>query len=340
MASSAIPVSLLTGFLGSGKTTVLNALLRHPDMVETAVIINEFGDIGLDHLLVEATTEETILLNSGCLCCMIREDLASALTTLHQRREAGTIPPFQRVVIETTGLADPAPILHTLMTNPAIGATFRLDGVIATVDAVNGAETLLRQDEAIKQIAVADRILLTKTDLAPTSDLLEILRRINPAAPRLMVTQGSVDPSQLFDASLYDGKTGTFQVLRWLKAETYGSSDGDEHSHFHEPNRHGADIHAYCCTLDTPVAAETWNVWLSMMLTFRGPDFLRVKGMLNVAGQSGPMVVHGVQHIFHPPVLLADWPSEDQRSRVVFITRNISQADLAEAWNILKESAT
>ena len=330
LPQEALPVSLLTGFLGSGKTTVLNHLLRQPAMAHTAVIVNEFGEIGLDHELVVGGKEDMVLLNSGCLCCTVRGDLVNTLRDLLMVRMRGDVPPFERVVVETTGLADPAPILHTLMGDDLTTNYYRLDGVIATVDAVNGATTLDGQFESVKQAAVADRILITKTDLADaaTIDALEArLDEINPAAPRLHVVNGAVDPQALFDAGLYDPKTKIPDVDRWLKEEAYA---GHDHDHGHDVNRHDNQIRAHCVTYDEPVRRDALEQWFDLIMLLKGPDLLRVKGIVNVAEVDGPVVIHGVQHVFHPPAVLPEWPSDDRRTRIVFITRNVERAVLED----------
>jgi G3E family GTPase len=353
-----LPVSLLTGFLGSGKTTVLKHLLAHPAMGMTAVVINEFGEVGLDHELVETSNEDLVLLSSGCLCCTIRGDLVDTLRALFLRRVRGEIPSFERLVIETTGLADPAPILHTLMTDPLLSARFRLDGVIAVVDAASGAATMDRQEEAVKQAAVADRILLTKTDIAPgdaVSSLEWRLRELNPAAPIIRVQDGAVDPWHLFDAGLYDPKTKSLDVQRWLNAEAYSAGDaGHEHGgghgghghhaghghaeHGHDVNRHDDHIKAVCLTLDEPIHAGALELWLFMLQQMKGPDLLRMKGIVNVMGARGPVVIHGVQHVFHPSVELKEWPGADRRNRIVFITRDIDEATLRATLRIFTEA--
>ncbi|HMA14269.1 MAG: CobW family GTP-binding protein [Bacteroidota bacterium] len=324
-----LAVSVLTGFLGSGKTTLLRHLLAHPAMEETAVIVNEFGEIGLDHLLVQQASEDTVLLNSGCLCCTVRGDLVTGMRDLYKRRVKGEVPAFQRLVIETTGLADPAPILQTIMTDPLLCERFRLDGVVTTVDAAVGAATLDRQMESVKQAAVADRILLTKSDLADTHSRAALetrLRALNPAAPIHHVTQGAIEPALLFNAGLYDPTTKTADVQTWLKAEAY-ADDGhhhhhDEHHH-HDVNRHDARIRAFCLTYDKPLDWDRFNSWIEMLITLHGGDILRIKGLLNVAGAAEPIVIHGVQHVFHPPARLEAWPDGDRRSRIVFIVRDL-----------------
>jgi G3E family GTPase len=324
-----LAVSVLTGFLGSGKTTLLRHLLAHPAMEETAVIVNEFGEIGLDHLLVERATEDTVLLNSGCLCCTVRGDLVVGMRDLFKRRVKGEVPPFQRLVIETTGLADPAPILQTIMTDPLLAERFRLDGVIATVDAAAGAATLDRQMESVKQAAVADRLLLTKSDLADAASRAALearLRTLNPAAPIYPVVQGEIEPALLFNAGLYDPTTKTADVQAWLKAEAYDRDD-HHHDHGHHPhhdvNRHDDSIRAFCLTYDRPLDWNRFNSWVEMLITLHGGDILRIKGLLNVAGVDQPIVIHGVQHVFHPPARLEAWPDDDRRSRIVFIVRDL-----------------
>jgi G3E family GTPase len=339
-----LPVSVLTGFLGSGKTTLLRELLRHPDFSETAVVINEFGEIGLDHLLVESAREDMVLLASGCLCCTISGDLVTSLRRLYQRRAAKEVPLFRRVVVETTGLADPAPILHTLMQDPMLAQVYRLDGVIATVDAVNGMDQLDRQMESVKQAAVADRLVLTKCDLAPETKVLEErLRGLNPAAPILKAVAGRIDPQGLFDAGLYNPANKSLDVRRWLKEEAYAAAPQGHHGHDHhdhegglghegghgnghaglDRNRHDEHIRAFCLTRAAPLDWDKFADWVEMMISLHGANLLRIKGVLNVAEAAGPIAIHGVQHLFHPPVELPAWPDADRSSRLVFITRDI-----------------
>jgi len=328
--SSLIPVTLLTGFLGSGKTTVLNHVLKEPGMAATAVIVNEFGEIGLDHLLVERSSEDVVLLNSGCLCCTVRGDIVDTLTNLFVERVKGKIPNFKRVAIETTGLADPAPILHTLMTDPIVAARYMLDGVVTTVDAVNGAGTLDRQPEAVKQAAVADRLLLTKSDLADSAarQLIEVrLKALNPSAPIVPVALGTVDPALLFNIGFYDPVTKSADVRRWLRDEAFESGPGHEHAHEHhhpDLNRHDDRIRAFCTIRERPISWAALSAWLDALATMRGDDLLRLKAIVALSDRPDqPVVLHGVQHLFHPPVLLPEWPSEDHRTRMVFITRDL-----------------
>ncbi len=343
-----LPISVLTGFLGSGKTTLLRELLMHPAMGETAVIINEFGDVALDHLLVRTASEDMLVLNSGCLCCTVRSDLVDALRDLYLKRVRGEVPQFKRVVIETTGLADPAPVLHTLMNDPPVAARFRLDGVIATIDAANGARQLDEHMESVKQAAMADRLLLTKKDIAKPDAVRALearLHRLNPGAPIHAVAHGKIDPDRLFDAGLYDPKTKTADVRRWLQAEAYeqrgaeakhddhhdherhGHDHGRDHDHHgHEKpdvNRHDARIRAFCLNHDRPMLWESLANWVDMLLAAHGDALLRLKGIVNVAGEDKPVVIHGVQHVFHPPAMLDAWPSDDRRTRIVLIARDL-----------------
>jgi len=333
-AAELIPVSLLTGFLGSGKTTVLNHVLHDPRMDKAAVIVNEFGEVGLDHELMVAGSEDMVLLNSGCLCCTVRGDLVNTLRDMMMLRLREDVPSFDRVLIETTGLADPAPILHTLMSDELVTNYFRLDGVITTVDAANGADTLDKQFESVKQVAVADRLLLTKTDIADaaTREALEArLAAANPAAPRITVLDGDVDPAMLFNAGLYDPQTKTPDVERWLRDEAYSADDDHGHAHDHgaghghDVNRHDDHISSFCVTYDKPLRLDALEQWFDTIMMLKGPDLLRIKGIVNVAEMDRPVVIHGVQHVFHPPAVLDAWPSDDRRTRIVFITRDVAR---------------
>jgi G3E family GTPase len=326
-----IPVTVLTGFLGSGKTTLLARLLKHAEMRNVAVLINEFGAVGLDHAFVEKVEGDVVLMQSGCLCCTIRSDLAETLRDLFLKRVRGAVPEFDRVVIETTGLADPAPIIHTLMTDKLVAARYRLDGVVATVDALNAEATLDRQAESVKQVAVADRLVLTKVDLvdeAARERVTARLRRLNPAAPIFPAAHGSLAPAQLLDCGLYDPKTKSADVARWLRAEAYGAAGDHGHDHDHDDdkpdvNRHDASIRAFCITREAPFTPEGLQGWLETLSVYLGPDLLRVKGLLNLAGE--PVALHGVQHLFYPLARLPGWPDADRSSRIVFITRDVPQ---------------
>ncbi|MBR1177205.1 GTP-binding protein [Bradyrhizobium sp. KB893862 SZCCT0404] len=334
-----IPVTVLTGFLGSGKTTVINHLLRRPELQGVVVIVNEFGAVGLDHLLIETSEERFALLENGCICCSVRDDLIVTLGHLQRRRRAGALPEFTRVLVETTGLADPVPILHTLMTSLDLAGHYRVDGVAVTVDAVNGARTLQRQDEAIKQIAVADRIMLTKCDLvdaATVAALRRMIAAINPTATLQPIENGSVEPASILDAGMFDPSARTQDVAAWFDAaSSTGHHHGigyaphencgpdcdhkDHHHHAHDPG-----ISSFSLTINEPVQWAAFSRWLDYVATLKGEDLLRFKGLVQIAERpDNPVVVHGVQHIFHPPIELKSWPSADRATRLVFIVRNI-----------------
>jgi len=302
----AIPVTVITGFLGSGKTTLLGRLLRDPAMGRAAVIINEFGEIPLDHELIETGDESFVQLSNGCLCCKVRSDLTLTLSDLASRRAAGTVPPFERAVIETSGLADPAPILHALMTDDGLSGVYALDRVVTTVDALTGLSTLDAHPESLRQAAVADRIVLTKTDV-PGADPRALAQRIgaiNPEAPVLTATYGDIAASALFDG---DTRAPSLRA----------------HSHAGE-HEHSAGITSFTLTRDQPVHGVALALFLSALAENCGADLLRVKGLVQVTEEpSRPAVIHGVQHVYHAPVWLDGWPSNDRRTRIVFIGRNV-----------------
>jgi G3E family GTPase len=317
------PVTVVTGFLGSGKTTLLNHLLRQPALARAAVLVNEFGEIGLDHLLVERLDESTVLLNAGCLCCSVRGDLARVLREMLPRARRDEIG---RIVIETTGLADPAPILATLLGDPVVASAYRLDGVVTVVDAVNGMAHLDLQEEAVRQVAVADRIVISKADLADAGAVRERVLGLNPGAKVAEVAFGKVDPGFILHAGVFDPATKIPDVAGWLNEASF-EAGVDHHHHHHDRNRHDARIGAFCITLDQPVDWQGLAMWLQMLVASRGEQLLRVKGILNVKGRDTPVAVHAVRHLLHPPVVLGGWPEGDPRtSRLVFITRDLPRA--------------
>lgn len=337
-----IPVTVLTGFLGSGKTTVLNHLLRQPGMDGTVAIINEFGAVGLDHLLVETSDERFALLDNGCVCCSVREDLVALLEDLPVRVAAGKLPPIRRILIETTGLADPVPVLHTLMTAPRIVARYRIDGVVVTVDAVNAISSFEGHAEPFKQIAVADRILLTKTDLAEAETVAAVKQRIgaiNPTVSVMPVNHGSIAPDALFEAGLFAPEAQSAQVASWFAAAT---APGARHHHHHA---HGSRISSFSLVVNEPIRWAALSRWLDYVAALKGDDLLRFKALVNVADRpEGPIVVHAVQHVLHPPLALDHWPSDDRASRLVFIVRDIPaeaiERTLARFGEISRESIT
>ena len=315
------PVNLITGFLGSGKTTLLRRLLDDPGLGDTAVLINEFGEVGLDHHLLERIDETMVLLPSGCLCCAIRGELSDAIRNLHNRRERGEIAPFRRLVIESTGLADPFPILSTVHTDPVLRHHFRLGNVITTVDAVNGMDQLDRRAEAAKQVAVADRLVLTKTDLADAESLAQRLHHLNPDAPLLRAMDDVIDAKALFTADLFGGfRLGARHSGGAVAPRQDAPPEG------RAPTSHSNSIHSFAVTLDGAVDWTMFGVWLSMLLNRHGASVLRVKGILNVEGSDTPVAIHGVQHLVHPPRHMPAWPDGDCRSRLVFIVDGLERS--------------
>ncbi len=324
--TGALPVTIITGFLGSGKTTLLNRLLRHPDLADTAVIVNEFGAVGLDHLLMEPAIEDAVLLANGCICCTVRGDIADTLDLLWERRSTGALPPFRRIAIETTGLADPAPVAHALLAGPENRFACRLDGIIATVDALHAPRTLAREREARAQVAAADLVLLTKTDLAEPEEIAAAeaaVAAVNPLAPLRHAVAGAVDPASVF---------GLSQGAAWLDATP-------PRGHGHLNFRHGETIAATVLRRDPPVAWDRVRLWLDSLLSLQGERVLRVKGLVRVEGVAHPVVLHAVHHVPHPPVLLerADAPAGTrivvpQGTRIVVIARGLSEAGLRASF--------
>lgn len=311
------PVTLLTGFLGSGKTTLLRRLLAGPALGDTAVIINELGEVGIDHLLVERLDDQMVLLKSGCVCCTVRGELATAMRDLHSRRERGAVPPFRRLVIESTGLADPFPVLSTLKADPVLRHHFRAAGVITTVDTVNGMLQLERHIESVRQVAIADVIVLTKTDIAEaavTARLVARLGTINPSAPLLSAAEASLDAAVL----LQSGSSGGFKAI--------------DESAVGMAAHHG--VSAFSIIVDEPLDWTAFGIWLTMLLNRHGERILRVKGILALAGEERPIAVHGVQHLVHAPTHLSRWPSEDHRSRLVFIVEGIEPDVIRRSFSV------
>jgi G3E family GTPase len=336
-----IPVTLLTGSLGSGKSTLLTELLQKLEFANTAIVVNEFGEVGLDGILIEHSKDQIIEMTSGCLCCTIRGDIRQTLLDLHSRRASGDIPAFDRVIVESTGLADPAPVIHTLISDPLLDRRYMLGGVVTTVDALTGLATIENHKECEKQAAVADRILITKTDLAKSPDLKESLCELqakllalNPTAIFLDRHKPAFDYNRLFDTSLFDPDTKSINVRSWLNAEassdhhSHGHNQGHDHHH-HDVTRHGSDIRSFTLTFDEPVTIEAFASSLEALSLTQGASILRIKGIVNTIDRPGmPLVIHGVQHVFHDPVWLDEWPDEDHQTKLVFITKGIERETL------------
>ena len=321
------PVAIITGCLGSGKTTLLNHLLARAELADAAVIINEFGEIAIDHLLVTTPDESMVVLGNGCICCEMRGDLVGTLSGLYLKRRAGGIPAFGKILIETTGLADPVPILQTLVTDRELAPLYRVDSVITLVDAVHGEAQLDAGAEALKQAALADRILVSKSDLAPAQACERVQARlagVNPGAEIFPVVRGAVDPGRLVGAGIEDAVRGA-SLERWLNAERFQEYESRPARHRrHGRENAGTDISAFCIYYDNPVTSHGLALWLTLIASLRGANLLRLKGLLNVEGK--PVAVHAVQTLIHEPVTLERWPDAERRSRLVFITRGLPRA--------------
>jgi len=358
-------VTLITGFLGSGKTTLLNTLLEHPDMSQAAIIVNEFGEIGLDYDLVERSDENVIQLANGCLCCSVKSDLIDTFRDLYIQRNAGTIPFFDRVIIETTGIADPAPVLQIILTNPMIFNHFALDGVVTTVDTINGVSSLDRFPECVKQAAIADRLIITKIDMVENDKQIKILEKrlrvLNPAAPIIATTTQDANPSDLFGTGIFDPTTKALDFENWLQADAYENQEVSEpagtvlaepdkealayyekygHSPAEVDHHHDPSINSFVMVKENPISLNTLNMFLEGLTKEAGPDLLRVKGIIHVHERPDqPAVIQGAQQIFHSIDWMDKWPSDDKRTRIVFITRNIDQEYIEETYNLIERIA-
>lgn len=345
-----IPILILTGFLGSGKTTFLNQVIQNPALGDALVMINEFGEIGLDHLLVETIDRDMMLLSSGCLCCTIRGELIDMLEDLLRRRDNQRIKAFDRIIIETTGLADPAPILHSIIQHPYLKLRFYVESLITIADATNVDWQIVDHPEAAKQIAMADRILISKSDLATEPDAAATLnfklQKLNPGAPISDTKESASNPAELLSAT-YDADGKSKNVLSWLNAgalenrtatgepaHIHEHSHEHAHDHTHDRNRHSDTIRAVCLRSAQPVTATALDMFLEMVRQLHGASLLRVKGLVATTEAPGkPLIIHGVQHVFSPPQQLDRWPDEDHGSRLVFILRDLDPEHLRGLWN-------
>ena len=333
------PVTVITGFLGSGKTTLLSALLKKEEMKNVAVIINEFGEVGLDHALVEHSDENIVELQNGCICCTIQGDLQKTMLDLIDKMSKGDISYFDKLMIETTGLADPVPIIHTLISSMDLQRIYTLDGVITVVDATNGEKTLDLQPEAVKQAALAERIIISKIDLIEKDKVISLetrLRAINPSIKIIKSSFGDVSISDLIDLGAYDPFSKSRDVKEWLAVESMDSHHDHDHDHHHvNVNRHDENIEAFSMTSDTPVNMMAFGLFKDLLMAQMGPDLLRLKGIINIEGKDRPAVIHGVQHVFHPVYWLEKWPDDNRQTKLVFITRNIKKEQIEGFFNAL-----
>lgn len=344
-APESIAVTLLTGFLGSGKTTLLNRLLKQLPL--TAVVMNEFGEVGLDHQLLEERRGPLALLSGGCVCCQVQGSLAPTLKNLWMARSKGELPPYQRLIIETTGIADPAPILATLVQDRWIAARHRLDGIVTTVDALFAEGQLDQHFEAVQQVAVADRLLLTKTDLASpeaVQSLRQRLQGLNPAAPQLAVLHGEVAADAVLGTALFDPAQAEPEARRWLAAGRYRLAGQQSAAGVGRPAtlgnaRHDGRIRAFSLEFEAPLEWQGVAAALEMLLAFRPRNLLRMKAILNLAGEATPTVLHAVQHVLYPPARLAAWPDEDRRSRFVFIVSDLEEVFVAKLLEDFTQAA-
>jgi G3E family GTPase len=330
-----MPITVITGFLGAGKTSFLNHLLQQSQFGKTLVLINEFGEVGIDHLLIEKIDNDMMLLSSGCLCCTIRGDLITSLEDILRKKDNNKISDVDRIIIETTGLADPIPILQTLIQHPYLRLRFFLESVVTIVDAFNAHATIDKHTECLKQIAVADHILLSKIDLVDSKDDLENLktrlREINQSAALRFLDKGKIDFSFVLNKSLYDPATKSFNVNEWLNDKSIS-----HHHHHHDVNRHSKLIHSFCLRSEEPINPEQFELFIEFLRQIYGVHMLRVKGIICLSDNlEKPMIIHGVQHVFHPAVRLDHWPTDDHSTRIVFILYDFKAEFIETMWNAL-----
>ncbi len=335
-ATGPLPVSLITGFLGSGKTTLVNALLRDPAMTATAVVVNEFGEVPLDQHFVAQSDGEVVVMANGCLCCTLQGDLEGVVGTLFARRTSGELPEFRRLVVETTGLADPAPIMQLLLGSPMLSRSVRLDAVVACVDALHGGGTLEREAVAVKQAALADRLVVTKTDISPAGETARVTARLavlNPGAAVFAAVEGRIAPERLFGAGLAD--RAVRDPSGWLGPAAAGEEDAHGHAHDHL-----SGVGTFCLRAAAPLPWRPLQSFLTRLRVREGERLLRVKGLVAVAGEAAPVAIQGVHHVFHPPVRLPVWPDADRTTRIVVIGRGLDCAHIEAEWAAFLADAT
>ena len=330
---NSIPINVITGFLGSGKTSLLRDLLKLKSMSNTLVLVNEFGEVGLDHEMIEHLDEDTVLLQSGCVCCTIREDLTSTLLEILDKKHTKKIN-FTRVILETTGLADPSPIIYSICNGKIIKNYYRLSNVITTVDAINGIFHMDNNYESKKQIAVSDRVIITKTDLSKKNlpEMVGKIRNLNPGVP-VSYNDKKFSINKLFKEDLFSIDNKTNEVKKWIDSE----GDKTEHRHVHDYNRHNEEIYSFNLTFKEKINWTTFGIWLTMLLHYHGENILRVKGILNIIGSKTPVAIHGVQHLIHQPMHMQSWPDSNRESRLVFILKNIDSSDILKSLEIFNK---
>mgnify|MGYP001415973546 CR=1 FL=1 len=334
-----IPITVLTGFLGSGKTTLLSEFVRNENVNDIAFIINEFGEVGLDHNLIESSDETILELRNGCICCTIQEDLKSTLLSLLTKMEKGIIRKFNRVMIETTGLADPVPIIHTLMTSIDLVRAYIYEGVITVVDVVNGNQTFNNHLESVKQVAFANKVILSKVDIGNEKVIKKLISRINninPKAPLIQSRKGQLPIKEFYGLNDYQPNTESWNVIEWLNEVKDKDEYSHKHAHYHDINRHNDNIKSFSLVTNKPVSITSLNFFLELVSSQMGQNMLRIKGIINVEGEIRPAIIHGVQHIFHPLEWLEKWPNDDLSTRLVFITNKIEKSVVEQFFKILE----
>jgi G3E family GTPase len=342
-----IPIIVVTGFLGAGKTSLLNRLVSEDALKDTLLIVNEFGEVGLDHLLIETLSDDMVLLSAGCLCCSIRGDLITTLEEMLRRRDNNRIAPFSRIIIETTGLADPAPVLNAILLHPYLRLRYQMNGLVTVVDAMNGLDTLKHHKEAIRQVAMADHIFMTKTDLCeegrPDKALITELETLNPVATITTLTPEHPSAETLVKIMTtlgpfsLEGKSPDLRA--WLgehdgKHHHHGKHKHEHHDHSHDINRHSAHIRAHVIRHQSPISAHQLDLFLDLLRSAHGAKLLRVKGLIALDDdQTRPLILHAVQHILHPPIRLETWPDADHTTRIVFILDDLDSAFVSSLWD-------